>query len=49
MDFESKLNYNVNCNFILNDTDRCRYIVNRPILFRLQDELMDRFSTDYLE
>lgn len=49
MNYQSKLNYNLGCVYILDNEIRCRYITNRPILFRLQDELMDRFSTDYLE
>jgi len=47
MDIQPKLNYNMRCLYIKNCDDRCRYLVNRQMLFNLYDNLYEYFETDY--
>jgi len=39
----------MSCQYILDEDDRCRYLVNRQKLFQIYDELYSVFDTDYDE
>ena len=49
MDISRRVNYNLECKYIQNTDDRCRYLVNRQTLFSIYDELYEYFDTDYLD
>jgi hypothetical protein len=47
MNITEKVDYNMGCKYILNCDDRCRYVNNRQLLFRLYHSLYEYFDTDY--
>jgi hypothetical protein len=49
MNILQRVSYNMNCEYIQNIDDRCRYVNNRQMLFRLYDNLYEYFDTDYEE
>ena len=49
MNVSSKLSYNLECRYIHNVDDRCRYLINRRTLFSIYDELYSVFDRDYDE